>query len=159
MPPAKLPARIDRSGLGGGSFFSPPDGVEPSPLATGAVAAATEAMLIGFFDLSGATPVFCDSWRPADRSIVLARQSCTARSSSFECRSWGSGSRSPNAMRLGRRDQLGHARSGGGREGRTSDDGRASWSVPSVGRHTGAVWEKVDGAHACVALRPEKKRQ
>jgi hypothetical protein len=42
MPPARLPARIDRSGLGGGSFLSPVG--EESPLATGAVAAATEGM-------------------------------------------------------------------------------------------------------------------
>lgn len=45
MPPARLPARIDRSGLGGGSFFSPA-AEEGSVLATGAVAAATEAMLV-----------------------------------------------------------------------------------------------------------------
>lgn len=39
MPPARLPARIDRSGLGGGSVLS------PAVLgATGAVAAATEAI-------------------------------------------------------------------------------------------------------------------
>lgn len=45
MPPAKLPARIDRSGLGGGSFFSPVAAAAPaSALATGAVAAATEAI-------------------------------------------------------------------------------------------------------------------
>lgn len=44
MPPARLPARIDRSGLGGGSFFSPAAG-EGSALATGAVAAATEAIV------------------------------------------------------------------------------------------------------------------
>lgn len=40
MPPARLPARIDRSGLGGGSVLSP-----AALGATGAVAAATEAML------------------------------------------------------------------------------------------------------------------
>lgn len=43
MPPARLPAKIDRSGLGGGSFFSPAPAGE-SALATGAVAAATEAI-------------------------------------------------------------------------------------------------------------------
>lgn len=43
MPPARLPARIDRSGLGGGSFFSPAPAAG-SALATGAVAAATEAI-------------------------------------------------------------------------------------------------------------------
>lgn len=42
MPPAKLPARTDRSGLGGGSFLSP----AVSAFATGAVAADTEAMTI-----------------------------------------------------------------------------------------------------------------
>lgn len=47
-------------------------------------------------------------------------------------------SRSPEVMRLdGRNQQLGRAPSGEGREGKTSDDGGASWSVASVDRHTG----------------------
>lgn len=54
MPPARLPARIDRSGLGGGSFFSPAPAGE-SALATGAVAAATEA-IAEFSCLSWASP-------------------------------------------------------------------------------------------------------
>lgn len=64
MPPARLPARIDRSGLGGGSIFSP--AAEESVLATGAVAAATEAML----DSTWKSPQ--DSlW--ADRSLIRGR--------------------------------------------------------------------------------------
>lgn len=67
MPPARLPARIDRSGLGGGSFFSPAPAAG-SALATGAVAAATEAIADSSVIELGVTQV--SSWGPVGRSPI-----------------------------------------------------------------------------------------
>lgn len=70
MPPARLPARIDRSGLGGGSFFSPAAG--ESVLATGAVAAATEAILDSGIDSHNQV----SASGPTDRLLVKRAVLC-----------------------------------------------------------------------------------
>lgn len=78
MPPARLPARIDRSGLGGGSFFSPAPAAG-SALATGAVAAATEAIADSYvLGLSAAQGVAVgtrtiDPWLESKWPWVLSR--------------------------------------------------------------------------------------
>lgn len=96
MPPARLPARIDRSGLGGGSVLSP-----PALGATGAVAAATEAMLT----LRGDPPVYRLSLtkvalRRNRRAIASNREARRAARSKRSA--VGRGSRSPLRHALGR---------------------------------------------------------
>lgn len=113
MPPARLPARIDRSGLGGGSFFSPAAG--ESVLATGAVAAATEAMLDSGIDSH--TQVSASG--PTDRLLVKravlcrverARRAAAGRGSGvgslFPEMDTASGPRS-DALGVGERTQVG----------------------------------------------------
>lgn len=87
MPPAKLPARIDRNGLGGGSFFSP--AADESVLATGAVAAATEAML-GSIWKSPQDSLWADRSLIRGRGGPLSRQTGAARNSSRSGTSRGS---------------------------------------------------------------------
>lgn len=132
MPPARLPARIDRRGLGGGSFF-PPDGGADSPLATGAVAAATEAIVYSSYSSSDPVYVKKVGWQIV---CPVAVETCAAHSDSFEHRSW---------------DRYCCRRTGSeAARARTAEVRR---SIGSVYRHGG-----VEGAHACVRCG-QKKRQ
>lgn len=101
--------------------------------------------------------MLCDSLTAV--SLVLSRQLRSAHSSSsFEYRSWAS-SFSPTQC-----DSAGGTSSSdaldmveGGREGpRTTVERRGRLLRLTVTQ--GVVWERSDGAHACVALRAEKKR-
>lgn len=88
MPPARLPARIDRSGLGGGSFFSPA-AEEGSVLATGAVATATEAMLVRSTRIAHGCRLWpTDRLPPSKTRCSVASNEARAQQQLIENRAW-----------------------------------------------------------------------